>query len=469
MSERKKIFINTIFYTIGEVIPKILAFLLLPILTKYLSPDEYGITNYTNTVMLFFFVLTSLSLNTYVLRNYYKIPTAREQQMLIGNIFSFTLVLNAVVTVLELIMFPLLIRKLHINIPYYPFFMLAILNNFLEGISIIPLVIYRINDKARLFVFVNVSKTFLQFALTTVFLVSLHYGLLSVYLSRLVINVIYAVVFFMVIYKHSIFKINVPQIKDALRFSLPLLPGAISYIFISSFDRIVLERTISLTELGIYSSAATLALALNIVVQGLYRSFEQRIFKDHGTAAYENKVDLLYKFFLLSLLCAGCFLSIFSKEVFLFFTSARYLSAYRLVPFLVVPVIIAGINTFLSTLMIAEGKQVLITKGTLLSAAVTLLGNLLITPRMGIPGAIMTSVVSFLVVFLYYQFNLKLRKKMVPEQLLLLCVVAGLPFLPVYDLTNVGLVVLVKLTIFIAYFVLLIFLLRINPLKFISL
>lgn len=469
MRERKKIIINTAFYTIGEVIPKILAFLLLPVLTKYLSPDEYGITNYTNTVMLFFFVLTSLSLNTYVLRNYYKIPSRNEQKMLIGNIFFFTLVLNALVTVLELLIFPLLIRKLNINIPYYPFFMLAILNNFLEGISIIPLVIYRINDKARMFVFINVSKTFLQFALTTLFLVSLHYGLLSVYLSRLVINVVYTGVFFMVIYRHSIFKINMPQIRDALKFSLPLLPGAISYIFISSFDRIVLERTISLTDLGIYSSATTLALALNIIVQGLYRSFEQRIFKDHGTPGYQDKIELLYKFFLLSLLCAGCFLSVFSREVFLFFTSARYLSAYRLVPFLVIPVIIAGINTFLSTLMIAEGKQLLITKGTVLSAAVTLLGNLLITPRLGIPGAIMTSMASFTLVTIYYQFNLKLEKKMLLEQLFLMGVVACLPFLPVYNLTNVGLVILLKLSIFIAFLVLLMFLLKINPFKLLSL
>lgn len=38
-----KIVKSTIYYSIGEIVPRIISFLLLPILTTYLTPSEYGI------------------------------------------------------------------------------------------------------------------------------------------------------------------------------------------------------------------------------------------------------------------------------------------------------------------------------------------------------------------------------------------------------------------------------------------
>src|SRR5436305_12773660 len=80
---------NVVLYTVGEIIPKVLSFLLLPILTKYLSTSDYGISSYINTIATFLYVLTTLSINSYVLRTYYKVNSAFEKKKLIGNIFAF--------------------------------------------------------------------------------------------------------------------------------------------------------------------------------------------------------------------------------------------------------------------------------------------------------------------------------------------------------------------------------------------
>src|SRR5205085_5105954 len=120
------------------------------------------------------------------------------------------------------------------------------------------------------------------------------------------------------------FVIELEQIKAALKFSLPLLPGALSYLVISMLDRIILERYVSLSELGIYSVASTLALTLNIVIQGLYRSFEQKIFKAHNNENYLTLVDILYKIYIASLFIHGFFMVLFARVVLIFFTSSQY-------------------------------------------------------------------------------------------------------------------------------------------------
>ena len=58
---------NTTIYAIGDIVPRLLGFISFPILTNYLSPAEYGIVNYINTLNLFLVVFSVLCLNTYYL------------------------------------------------------------------------------------------------------------------------------------------------------------------------------------------------------------------------------------------------------------------------------------------------------------------------------------------------------------------------------------------------------------------
>ena len=405
----RQLVIDSIYYTIGEILPRVIGFFLLPILTKYLTPAEYGIYSYTNVVMLFSFALATLGLNTFLLRSYYKEDGVPAKKKLIGNVFLLTLATNGVVAGLELSIFPGALRLLAVGIPFYPYFLLAIGINFLEGLSVVPLIIYRVRKQARLFVAVNASRTFLQFFAILFLLSRQHLGLTGVYVARLLVNIPYGILFVVVVFRNAVFLPDRRQIRKALVFSLPLLPGVLSYLFISTFDRLVLEKNLGLTSLGLYSTAATFSLALNVVVQGLYRSFEQTVFENHGSNNYPAITDTLYRYFLGCLIAAGFLLGLFSREIFLFLTSARYFSAYALVPLLVIPVILSGLATFLGSLVIAEHRQTVVTRATLLSAAVMIPGTLILVRLIGVYGAILASGLSFAVVVGYYLRDLRLK------------------------------------------------------------
>jgi len=407
---KRRLVINSIYYTVGEVLPRIVGFFLLPLLTRWLTPAEYGINSYTNTVMLFSLAVSTLSLNTFLLRNYYKEGAGIDKKRIIGNIFLMMLLANGIVTGLELLLFPAALVWLKIGIPFHPFFLLAILNNFMEGISVIPLVIYRIRQNARTFVLINAGRVLLQFAATVLLLGYWHRGLVGVYWARIIASIPFTLLFLGIVYRNAIFRPNVEQMRKALRFSLPLLPGVLSYLFIITFDRVVLEKNVGLDSLGLYSTAATLSLALNIVVQGLYRAFEQKVFEKHGQPEYERVIDELYRYFIACLLGAGFLVSLFSREVFLFITSARFQSAYTLVPLLTVPVILNGFITFLSVLVIAQQRQTVITRGTVLSLIVTIPATLVLIRWWGVYGAILSSALSFGIVVFFYLYHLRLAR-----------------------------------------------------------
>ncbi len=278
-------------YTVGEMIPRVLSFLLLPVLTKYLTPSDYGISGYITTVLSFLLVLTSLSVNTYALRSYYKLKTKPEKEELLGNLFIFLCGWAFLMLVIEILIIPVLLSALNIQIPFYPYFLIALVINFFDIVAIIPLISYRVHEDAKKFVLLSVGRTILQYILILFFVAYLKQGLYGSFMGRLLGCIPFVFVYFFIIKKKGRFVFKVNEIKQALRFSLPLLPGALSYLIISMLDRIILERYVSLNALGLYSVASTLSLTLNIVIQGIYRSFEQKIFREHNHEGYEAVVN----------------------------------------------------------------------------------------------------------------------------------------------------------------------------------
>lgn len=453
MSE--KLVKNTFYYSIGEIIPRIISFLLLPILTKYLTTDEYGIVSYTNSVMLFVFVIATLSLNTFVLRHYYSLTDEKSKEELIGSIFLFILGFNCILIILQMFFFPLLIDFFHVNIPFKPYFQLAILNNFFDVISIIPLVLYRVKENAKGFLLLSLSRTLLQFLMVYVFVVVFEKGLLGSYYGKLIVNIPFAFIYVYVIYKNSIFKLDFKLIKDALRFTLPILPGSLAFLFVTLSDRVILERYITLEELGVFSVAITLATVLNVVIQALYKTFEPILFKEFFKENFQETNLKLYKIYLLVIFSGAFAASIFSKEIFLIATSEAFKVGYKLVPLFIVSVVISGVNTYLNILMIANKKQKLVSLVSIISAGISVILNFILIPNFGCYGAIIASVVAFLFSNIIFQYHTVIKNKYIISQFLLMALIVLIPFLydEIFEM-EIVLNITVKIFIFILFAVL---------------
>jgi len=427
----KKILKNTIYYTIGEIVPRILSFLLLPILTLYLTASEYGINSYITAVMSFVLVFTTLSLNTFLLRSYYHIKDERERKEVTGSVFLFILFFNVILVGLQMLTFPLIISFFKIKVPFYPYFVLAILINFFEAVSIIPLVLYRIKEDAKGFLLISLSKTVLQFILVYIFVVTFRQGLEGSLYSRLLVNIPFFFIYLFIIKRNGIFKINAKVIKQALRFSLPLLPGALSFLFISLSDRIILERYITLDQIGIFSVAATLSLVLNVIIQALYKSFEPIIFKEFTEDNFQDTNIKLFRIYLFALFAGAFCTSIFSKEFFVIATSGVFREAYRIVPYLIISVVISGINTYYGILLIANKKTIQVSSIFILSAIINIVLNFVFVPYYGYYGAIIASTISFLAANLIFQHNIIINNKHLTAQAVLIILVVVIPVL--YD------------------------------------
>ena len=407
-------------YTLGEIAPRIISFFLLPVYTNYLSPSDYGIINYTNSIVIFLFVLGSLSLNSYVLRFYYGKKTEKEKKKLIGNIYLFIGFINFLILAIAWLIVPLIIEKYNIKIPWKPYFQLALINNFLDGFSIIPLVFYRVKQKAKLFVKLSLGRALLQFLITFFLIVVLKKGIIGNYLGKFISVFIYVFIYWVVIKKEAILNINIKQIKEGLKFSLPLIPGALAFLVLNISDRIILERYVSLFDIGIYSVAYTLAFALNMIIQSGYKALEPEFYKrflQPGFFHFAKKVQSNFLFLIFTL---AMFLTLFSQEFFKIMTSDNYYKGYLLVPVIIIGALMSGQNVIFRTILTAEKKTKIVGFSSIIGAGINLTVNLLLIPLWGIYAAAISSSISYCFMNVYSFSKMNFPNKSLKAELIAL-------------------------------------------------
>lgn len=402
----KKVIRNVSFYTIGAIIPKIIGFFLLPIFTRYLSPTEYGIINYTDSITIFLLAFTVLSLNTYLLRCVFDYEKEEDRKKLIGSIFLFIAIINFLMLGVELTLFPKLILAFNIKVKFHPYFLLALINNFLNVFSVVPLIIFRYKGEAINFVVINASKAFIQIIFSLILVIHFNMGVLGRYYGSLIANVIFLVIYILIIYRNAILNLNLPQIKKGLLFSLPLVPSTFLHIIINVADRIILERYVPLAALGIYSVSYTLGTVLGIFAYSSYLAYEPIVFSKIGKDDFSQTVIKIRKYYLYVIFCLSFLYVLFSKEILLIMTSSKFSSGFKIIPIIILSTILLSENYLFGTILIGIKKTKISLILNIIGAVTNVVINILLIPIIGIYGAAISTLTSYLVMFSLFYFYL---------------------------------------------------------------
>lgn len=396
MNDHRRLLKNTTIYALGDIIPRLLAFISLPILAEHLSPDQYGILGYVNSMLMVMMTLGLLSLNTYYLVFYYRQKDDLQRKRLLGNLTLFVLMINAVVAGLMMCFGSSIFGLLGSKIDFYPYLAIGVLTHFTNLFPILPSALYRLQERPLLFTVLNTTKGLLELALMVVMVVCWGYGVLGVLWAKFIVSAIFAVIFMVLTRNEMILCLDWRKIRSALRFSLPLLPGAVAYYLITMSDRLFIDKYLNLSDLGIYNIAATLAMLLNILSVGAYKAFEPHFFKTYGAPDFEAKFAKIRDAFIAVMLFGVLGLSLFAREFFEIMTPASYDRAYFYVPLILVGVYASSVMLLYGTVVVARGKTRTNSLIMICGGVVSVALNIILLPRLGLVAASVASGITFI-------------------------------------------------------------------------
>ena len=396
---------NSTIYLGSSLINRAIPFLLLPILTKYLSPLEYGALSIFQIMISFSTAIVGMAINTNVAKNFFKLDTTRVAK-LNGNIF---VVLSGSTILATLVIFGIsLYFKEIFSIPVGWVRVIPLLS-FLFMLNTVNLTVLRMEGKAVQFGIYEVSNTVVNMGVTVLFLVVYHYG----WYSRAVgITVAYVIFFFisMVHLKRKnqlLFEIDKTEIRSILSLSLPLIPHTLGGIVIAMSDRFFIERMIGLEMVGIYTIGYMFGMIVMLFTDAFIKAWTPWFFKKLVNPTEKDKSNIvkLTYLYILAIFVLAIGVSIASIYVLPFFVEESYYGALDFVFWIAIGYVFFGIYQIFFPYLVHLGKTSFLGISTVTAAVLNLLLNYILINSYGAIGAAYATIIAFIIsatmVFLY--------------------------------------------------------------------
>jgi O-antigen/teichoic acid export membrane protein len=192
-----------------------------------------------------------------------------------------------------------------------------------------------------------------------------------------------------------------------IRYSLPLVPNELSWWIFSSSDRFIIAAFIDLSSTGIlsisYKFSNILIVIYNVFNMSLAESISLHI-KDSDVGKYFNKVfNDVFKLFV----SFGILLLAFMPILFKLLINSSYNDAYNLIPIAIVASLFQIVVGLLGTIYVANKNTKSIANSSIVAAIVNIVIDLLLVKYIGIYAAVVSTLVSYLILMIYRYIDIK--------------------------------------------------------------
>lgn len=402
-----KILRNSIIYTVISVLQKGISFLLLPIYTLYLSPDDYGVLGVSSSITSFLAIFTTLSLGAASTRFYFQKKDDNIYiRKLYGTIVSTVCVNSIIVGGVFILFHKWLIDPIIGTISFYPFIFLGILN-----VIVTPLYLYyqeylRTLQSGFQYGINSMCQFIVQVGLNIVFLMVLHLGVVGVLLANLITSILFFFYSFWVFSKQIEWGINKPILKDSLKYALPLLPHALANWSNGTIDKLLVNGMKSQADAGLYNLGQQYGSVMSYIVNGVNQAYVPWFFNkvEKGKRGITQIVNFTEVVIWISSAIA-LIMAIFSKEILaIVIHNPSYADVWIVVPCIVFAYVFHCIYYFyVNVLFLNHTKDVF--KITVSCIVINVLLNIVLIPVMGFVGCgvafLLTYLAKSVIAYLY--------------------------------------------------------------------
>jgi O-antigen/teichoic acid export membrane protein len=204
--------------------------------------------------------------------------------------------------------------------------------------------------------------------------------------------------------KIIIFEFSVGFIREALVYSLGLLPLTVSSWLSGYSDRLLITWFGDLADSGVYSVAFEIGRVINVVVISIFMVYGPMMLAmlKEGRGKHINRIEVFQSFLFHFLLCMAFFLSLFTPELFKIFVGPKYHVGIPLVPVIAFSFVFAGVRRLFVTPIYYHKLTLLISLGGILQAGVNFGMNVILIPYYGGQAAAWSKLVCMFAVGLYF-------------------------------------------------------------------
>lgn len=330
---------DTFIYTLTDALSKAVTFLLLPFVSMYITPDELGMV--TNFVIFsdIISLIAGLAIINAIPYLFYE-QSKSENAKMVTYLLGYSLLICGIVTIIIVFFNESIYNKLGISVYLQ---CLAIPYIFFSLSTNINLIILRLENKAKVFSFFQLSRIILNLFMVILLVIVLKFGGRGkIFSDVLVVSSLSFFHIYMLCRKKMLtMELDMKYMKRLIKFGAPLMPHSLSSWLKSGVDKVFITSFCGLYQNGLYSMAISICQVyklFNNSFENAYTPYLQKrlacITAETEQREKERIVKLTYGiwilFFLISLLTIVAAWFIINYVI-----DSKYQSSFIFVPWLI--------------------------------------------------------------------------------------------------------------------------------------
>lgn len=401
-------------YTAASILSKLIAVALLPLYTRYLSPDDYGAAEILFSGVVAASIVIRFGLIEAILRFYYK--DDEDPAEVVASTFAGLFWLSTLGALIALpfagaiadLLLPLdKDDALYQSAP-------ELVRIAIGGLWVLTmweflLTLFRLEERARAFFVTTILNVLAAIALTVVLVVGLDEGARGLLLGSYLTGAAFVLGLVAWQWRRLSLRFDRELLRRLFRFGLPTMPAEVSLYLLNFVDRLIIVRTLGLAEAGLYSLAVKFAQAVNVLVRGFQLAWPPLAYSirddDEARRTYATVVTLFV---------AGCAFVVagmwlFSRWIVRALAAPKFFDSYEAIGLISIGVTLYALYQVMVVILGRTDRTEFNFPAAIGALVANVALNLILVPPLGIVGAGLALALSYLVgLGLMYAFTQRL-------------------------------------------------------------
>lgn len=369
----------TIIYLLGNVLTRIIGFLMIRVYTVYITPNDFGKYDVTLTYILLISSIVFFDIWNGIMKFYFEKKETEAKNKIVSN--------GIMIFLTSIILYTVTFGVAHVFLDFEFMFLV-----YIYGILISLQNLYgyasRMMKFNKAFMFSGILSSLLNSGLVFLLLSVFKMGYESMYIG-FIVGIIVQVLFLNYYVKlHKYFKkdyIDKSVIKNLFIYSLPLSINSAAYWLLTGFGKIYISHVLGEEYNGYLAIAAKFAIFITLISTAFTMAWQELSFrkfeKTEKNIAFFNQFS---KFFMELLIFSSVFIMALIYFIFPYMVTESYTQSKTLIPLYLSSTTFSILSTFFGTILLTFKVSKWISISTISAAVVNVLVNVLFLQRFGI-------------------------------------------------------------------------------------
>lgn len=375
-------------YGLGSVANRLVGFLLLPLYTRYLTPEDYGIKAMVVAGVDMVGIFLSFGLRTAMIRFAGDTDTDGVRREAVSTALALFVGILGTGIAVAVWQSEALAELIFGNAAYATFLRLGLVTLFFTNVFDACMAHLQLQQRSGTYSAISLSTVAVGVSLSMALVVGLRMGVRGLLYAELITYAAFCAGLLTYTLRRVGTAFSPVLAGRMLRYGAPLLFTPLVWTIINQADRLFLTRHVTLGEVGIYSMAIQFSAVLYIAAIQPFSNFwepaQYRIMRDPDA---EKVIDRIFQVVMSILLVVGFGAALVVDDIIRLMTAPPFWAAASLVPVLMLAHVTLAICLFVDTGLFVRNWTGWVAAVAAATACMNIAANAVLVPVAGAAGA----------------------------------------------------------------------------------